>query len=109
MKRVRGDGGMGDISFGGKDYYFPVSFIFRFLFLLSFSFSWARKDYQEGVLVSRRLCARRPSRVCLFAEHQQGTLAAHIYGLRMREGGTGVTGGWGRNGGVHTELMYDLT
>lgn len=57
--------------------------------------------------MSRRLCAPRPSRVCLFAEDQQGTLAAHIYGLRMGGGGTGVTRGWGRNGGVHTELMYD--
>lgn len=45
---------MGDISFGGKDYCFPVFLLFQFLFLLlSFSFSWARKDYQEGVLVSK--------------------------------------------------------
>lgn len=52
--------------------------------------------------MSRRLCARRPFRVCLFTDDQQGTLAAHIYARVIEEWASQEVGA--RNGGVYTDL-----
>lgn len=80
-------------------------FYFSFFLYVFFSFSslLVGREGLSGVSVSRRWCARRPSRVYLFTDDQQGTLAAHIYGRVTEQ--WGVTRGWRRNGGVHTDSL----
>lgn len=76
---------------------------FSFLSFVPVSFFWAGRDYLESGCHGVRVPSGLLGFACLWVD-QQGTLAAHIYGLWVGRGMV-VIGGWIRNSGVHTNSL----